>query len=145
MLYHPLVCPLAIKDWKNFPPLYMAMGSKERIVDGAKVVAQRAARQGVPIIWDEYEDMPHNWPMVFPKYSHSAKCYRRWSDACSRFAEGAPVQTEGTFTHFQSLHTRNIDVKNLTSLTTEEVESLLRSKHKTIKPFTGNPAVRSML
>ena len=120
----------------------MAMGSKERIVDGAKVVAQLVARQAVPIVWDEYEFMPHNWPMIFPNHPHSLKCYDSWADACSRFVEGAPITTKGSYTELGSLHTSSLDVKSLTPFTSEEVESLMREKQKTIRPFTGRPIVK---
>ena len=145
MLYHPLVCPMALKSWNGCPPIYMAMESKERLVDGGKLVAQFAARQGVPIIWDEYELMPHNWPMVFPDHPQSIKCYHSWAEACSRFVAGAPVTTSGIFTEFGSLHARSLDVMNLTHLTVDEVESLMRDTQKIIRPFTGQPAVKSVL
>lgn len=145
MLYHPLVCAMASKSWNGCPPIYMAMGSKERLVDGGKVVAQFAARQGVPVIWDEYERMPHNWPMVFPDHPHSIKCYHTWAEACSQFVGSRPVTTVGTFTEFGSSCTKSLDVKNLTPLTAEEIENLMRDKQKTIQPFTGRPAVKALL
>ena len=145
MLYRPLECRMDSRSWKGCPLMGMAMGSKERIVDGGKVVAQLAARQGVPIVWDEYELMPHNWPMVFPDHPHSIKCYYSWVEAFSPFVEGTPVTAKALFTELKSQDIWSLDVQNLTHLTAEEVESLMRDKQKTIRPFTGRPAAKSLL
>ena len=145
MLYHPLVCPMAVKRWHGCPPIYIAMGSKERLVDGGKLIAQFAARQGIAVQWDEYEMMPHNWPMVIPDHPHSKQCYSSWSEACSRFAGGERGTTKGTFTELDSMRIRNRDVTKLTTLTMGDVERLMKDKQKVIKPFTGRPAQKSLL
>ncbi len=145
MLCHPLVSPLAAKSWRDAPPMYIAIGSKERNSDSTKVPAQLAARQGVPVIWDEYELMPHNWPMVFPKYPHSIKQYQSWSAACLRFLGETPIKTEGIFTEFENLSTREVDVYNLTPLSLDEVERLMRTAQRSVRPFTGEKAAKSVL
>ena len=63
MLYHPLVSAMGARDWIGCPPFYMAIGSKERTVNVAKFVAQNLAKQGMAVLWDEYELIPHTWPM----------------------------------------------------------------------------------
>ena len=145
MLYHPLVCSMASRSWEGCPPIYMAVGSKERLGDAAKVVAQAASRKGVSIIWDEYELMPHNWPMIFRHHPHTTKCYHRWAEACSHFAQGLPARTKGTFTELERLTTRNIDVQNLTSYTMGEVQGFMKRKQMTVKPFTGDKVMKSVL
>lgn len=145
MLCHPLVSPLAAKSWRGAPPMYIAIGSRERKSDSTKVPAQLAARQNVPVIWDEYELMPHNWPMVFSKYPHSIKLYHSWSAACLRFLRGDKFQTTGAFTEFESLSTREIDVHNLTPLTLDEVEYLMRTMQRSVRPFTGELVAKSLL
>lgn len=145
MLYHPLVCSMASRSWEGCPPIYMAMGSKERLGDAAKVVAQAASREGVSVIWDEYELMPHNWPMNFRDHPHSTKCYRRWAEACSQFAQGLPARTKGTFTELEGLEIQDIDVQTLTSYTMDEVRGFMKCKQMTVKPFTGGRVVKSVL
>lgn len=106
MLCHPLVSPLAAKSWIGAPAMYIAMGSTERNADSTKVVAQAAAKQGVIVIWDEYEFLPHNWPMVLKTYPHARRCYESWAEACSRFVSGEVINTIGWFTQWESLKTR---------------------------------------
>ena len=145
MLCHPLVSPLAAKSWRGAPPMYIAIGSKERNSDSTKVPAQLAAQQGVPVIWDEYELMPHNWPMILPKYPHSIKTYHSWSAACLRFLAGDKIQTTGTFTDFESLSTSEVNVYNLSPLNLDEVESLMRTMQRSVRPFTGEMIIKPVL
>ncbi|KAL9023040.1 MAG: hypothetical protein Q9196_007417, partial [Gyalolechia fulgens] len=145
MLYHPLVCAMAADTWQGCPPMYMAVGSKERIVDGARYFAQLVATQGAPILWDEYELMPHNWPMGFPRHPLSEQCYSSWAKACSRFVNGPPIQSHGTFTTFEGSPVRELDVTKLTPLSKNDVARLMRRKQSSIRPFTGTPVTKSHL
>lgn len=145
MLYHPLVCAMSARDWIGCPPIYMAIGSKERIVDAAKFVAQNVAKQGIAVLWDEYELMPHNWPMGFPSHPNSEKCYRSWAKACLRFVDGSETQTNGTITTLENSQARQLEVAKLTNLTTDEVARLMKSKQSSIQPFTGNLIPKSQL
>lgn len=113
----------------------MAMGSKERIVDGGKVVAQLVASQDVCVLWDEYELMPHNWPMVLPDHLMSTKCYRSWAEKRLSFVEGHAAQSRGKFTEYGGLNTRSVNIGALTHLKMSDVMLLMEGKQKTIRPF----------
>lgn len=145
MLCHPLVSPLAAKSWIGAPAIYIAVGSNERNADSTKVVAQSAAKQGVTVIWDEYEFLPHTWPLVLKTYPHTSRCYQSWAEACSRFVSGEIISTTGRFTQWENLKTRKVDVENLTSFTTGEVERLMRSKQRLVKPWTGERVIKPTL
>ena len=145
MLCHPLVSPVAAKDWDGAPPLYIAVGSTERVSDCAKVTAQRAAKQGVVVLWDEYELMPHNWPMVLPDFPQAEMCYVAWAEACARFAGGEVTSNAGAFIEFDGLKKRVVDVEWLTALKDVEVERLMKVAWSKVKPWTGDLAGRSML
>lgn len=145
MLSHPLVSPVTAKDWKGAPPIYFAVGSKERLSDSSKYVAQTAARQGVTVIWDEYELMPHNWPMVFPKFAPSIQCYQSWAEACLKIWRGDQVLSQGTFTKLEGLSREDVDVRNLTPLAFHEIKDMMRAALKQVRPFTGEGSVKAML
>ncbi|KAL9636603.1 MAG: hypothetical protein Q9204_002199 [Flavoplaca sp. TL-2023a] len=145
MLYHPLVCAMGARNWVGCPPIYMAIGSKERIVDAAKFVAQNVAKQGIVVLWDEYELMPHNWPMGFPSHPNSEKCYHSWAKACLLFVNSSETHTSGTITSLENSQARQVEVTKLTNLTTDEVARLMKSKQNSIQPFTGNTVPKSQL
>ncbi|KAL8971944.1 MAG: hypothetical protein Q9183_000807 [Haloplaca sp. 2 TL-2023] len=145
MLYHPVVSGIGARDWRGCPPIYLAIGSKERIVDAAKFVAQNVAKQGMAVLWDEYELMPHNWPMAFPNHPNSEKCYHSWAKACLRFVDSSDTQTCGTITTFETSQERHIEVTKLTHLSTADVARLMKSKESSVQPFTGNSVPKSHL
>ncbi|KAL8902864.1 MAG: hypothetical protein Q9207_004329 [Kuettlingeria erythrocarpa] len=145
MLYHPLVCAMAANEWRGCPPIYMAIGSKERIVDAAKYFAQHVATQGVPVLWEEFELMPHNWPMTFPNHRFSEKCYRSWAKACSSFADGLNIQTRGTFIMLEHSQERELEVTRVTNISNDEVRRLMRQKESSIRPFTGQAVAKCHL
>ena len=76
MLSHPLVLPVTAREWKGSPPVWFATDGAERLADGAKSVAQTAARQGVVVHWEEHEAMPHLWPMLFKSWPQAQRCWQ---------------------------------------------------------------------
>lgn len=41
--------------------------------DGSILIAQFIAKQGVPIPWNEFVLVSHNWPTIFSNHSHFRK------------------------------------------------------------------------
>nr|POF15627.1 hypothetical protein CFP56_48821 [Quercus suber] len=125
---NPLVGPMTAERWHGAPPLYIAIGSKEMQQDPVRVVAQTAARQDVPVLWDEYELMPHNWPMMMPGWPQSERCMQNWARACVRFTTpGSPVATSGSLLAFEpdaNGHRASsaVDVRRLTDITLDDVK-----------------------
>lgn len=126
--------------------MYIAVGSKEGVVDAVKVLARQAARQGVEVLWDEYELMPHSWPMILPEYPQSMGCYQMWAEACVKFVAGGGKgerESKGYFTHFEDMRTESIDVGAMTTLTMKQVRSMTRMRQASIQPWTGKAATKS--
>lgn len=95
MLNHPLVSPATAQNWIGCPPLWIAVGSGERLIDGAKAVAQNAASQGVTVAWTEYEEMSHLWPLLFRTWPQSQLCLQSWAHSCKAPVGGTLVEIEG--------------------------------------------------
>jgi acetyl esterase/lipase len=74
LLCHPLVSPIISKDWSGCPPMYMMTGELELLVDENTLVAVKAAEHGVTMVWEQYEAMPHAFPVAFPDLEISARC-----------------------------------------------------------------------
>lgn len=108
-------------SWTGAPQVYFAVASRERIADAARFVAQTAARNDVSVVWDEYEYLPHNWPMILREWPHTRFCYGRWPEACLSFARGDTVRSSGVFTTLEGLQRREVDVTQLTNYTLEKV------------------------
>ena len=87
MLTHPLVSPVVAREWNGSPPMWIAAGGGERLRDGARFLAKNAADQGVIVVWEEYEAMPHLWAILFPKWPHARLCWENCARACVLLAK----------------------------------------------------------
>lgn len=112
MLCHPLVSPLAAKDWRGAPPVWMVYG-QEMLVDEGRVVARRMAGQGVRVEWVEYEAMPHCFALLLEgSWNEGSRgCMERWAGFCVRAVEGR-VQGggRGLLVRARSLEEREVRV-----------------------------------
>ncbi|KAI4246798.1 MAG: hypothetical protein L6R40_001827 [Gallowayella cf. fulva] len=94
MLDHPLVSPLATNDWAGSCPMWFAYG-EERLADEGKAVASLAAKQGVTVIWEQYEAMPHVFLLLLDYLRASKQGLGHWAAFCTEVAGGA-ISTKAT-------------------------------------------------
>lgn len=126
MLAHPLVSPAATRTWAGAPPLWMVYGT-ETLLDEGKVLARRAAAEGVPVVWSEYEAMPHCFAMVVEHLSISKGVFREWTQFMTDVVEGKEISTHGKWIQAKTGKEVEVDVKNLLpELDEEDVERLMR-------------------
>ena len=124
VLHHPLVSPVAVADWTDFPPLWLCFG-EEMMADEGKFVAQRAAQSGVSVVWEQYGAMPHCFAQLSPlnRLPQSQKVFAKWADFCRAcVANPKAIETKGTFTLADDMRERSVDVKDLLDLRVEEVK-----------------------
>lgn len=107
--------------------MYMGIGGGELQIDAAKYVAQECVKQGVMVIWDEYELMPHNWPMFLPRWPQARACMEAWAGACRKFARTGVVESSGRVVGFEDGVVRQVDVRNLTGLTEKDMRRAMVS------------------
>lgn len=124
MLTHPLVSPLAAKDWTGSPPLWIETG-EELLTDEDAIVAVRAVSQGVPVHWEQYEAMPHCFAMVIPTLATSRRCIKSWGVFCQKCVEDE-VQTTGTWIAAKSGAQKRVEVSNVTDITFEQALSRMK-------------------
>ncbi|CAO2647989.1 Nn.00g089110.m01.CDS01 [Neocucurbitaria sp. VM-36] len=133
-LLHPLVSPLAAKDWSASPPLFFSVG-EEMLRDEDAVFARRAAEQGVAVVWREFEAMPHCFAMLLEGLKAGHVHYEEFGKFCREVVEGAKaMQTNGEFIVAKSLVRRDVDVKTgLTELTDEEVGAYMKKGQERVE------------
>lgn len=150
-MLHPLVAPAFARSWEGAPPIWFA-GGQERFADSAKLAAEMAARQGAQVWYEEYEEMPHHFPIMSATWAwakteewpQSVKCMERWANACRAFGEGRTMGT-GAAVVLTSGGQRKMNVERLTGLDFEEATSLAKKKQGGWKVFTGREKATSLL
>ncbi|KAG6061979.1 hypothetical protein E4U32_002714 [Claviceps aff. humidiphila group G2b] len=86
IMTHPLVSPVMRRDWVGFPPVYFCAGW-ERLAYEAKFVAQKLERDGVKVVFEEYEAMPHCFALVLSHLAESKRCMEVWADFMKQAVE----------------------------------------------------------
>lgn len=133
LLCHPLVSPIVAKDWSRCPPMFFITG-EELLTDENKVVAVRAAEQGVTVVWEQYEAMPHVFPMIFPDLQTSTRCL----NSIGYFARNCikrDVEGSATWIAIKTGKESPMELGNLTNLTCEY--ALARMKNAQLRRFNG--------
>ncbi|MCJ1469429.1 hypothetical protein MMC07_008062 [Pseudocyphellaria aurata] len=134
MLCHPLVSVLGAPIWRGSCPLWFAYG-QETLLDEGRAVATRAARQGVSVVWDEWEAMPHGFAQLLPHLPASGKLNARWMDFCEQVvgtggagSVGTPgVQTKGTWHAAKTGVEKPVDLMSAGAFTDVEIMHMMRA------------------
>ncbi|MCJ1247620.1 hypothetical protein MMC30_004835 [Trapelia coarctata] len=146
LLNHPLVSPAAVRDWSGAPPIWMACGSEERGLDGNKVVASQAASCGVPVLYNEYEGMPHEFVLLLRKLPQAEHCIWSWVRACRAFVEGSRLASRGALMKMPDCETIPVaDVAQLAPQPFEEVCRRMQARNKERPVWTGKPIATAKL
>lgn len=111
-LCHPLISPLAAKDWTGSPPVYFCSG-EEILADEAAAVATLMVSQGVTVEWERYEAMPHCFAMLFMDQPIGRRCFAGWSSFIKAVVDAKPVTTKGTYITAKSLKETSVDTTKL--------------------------------
>ena len=125
--------PLAAQDWSGAPPLFVSVG-QEMLRDEDAVWAQRAAKQGVTVVWREFEAMPHCFAMLLESNNGAGVHHEEFAGFCKEVVEGKKVETNGVFIKAKTLERSEVDVKSgLTELTDAQAEEYMRKGRERIE------------
>ena len=120
MLAHSLLSPLAAKDWTGSCPLWFCYG-EEMLADEVQFVASKAAKQGVPVVSEQWEAMPHCSALILKGTPTSKRTFWGWAAFCQNAVEGKPIKTRGHWFEATTGKEKEVDVKNLCAISDEEV------------------------
>lgn len=121
---------------------------EEMLADEGKAVASLAAKQGVTVIWEQFEAMPHCFPMIFDQLPASRKYNKDWADFCGTIASdtvgegGAKLETKGIWFAVKTCKETNVNVMSLAVCSQEEVEERMRrTKEASMKGDEGEAKI----
>ncbi|PWY81568.1 alpha/beta-hydrolase [Aspergillus sclerotioniger CBS 115572] len=137
-LDHELVTPAAVGDWTGAPPMLLLCGCEEAGVDGNRVVASQAAKSGVSVLWNEYEGMPHEFPLIMSSLPQAKHAFELWARTCKDFAESKPVRSSAVRWLMPDCGKEDLgDPRNLSPLPFTEVRRRMREYNATRSVWTG--------
>jgi acetyl esterase/lipase len=144
LLYHPIASPTASRDWTGSPPLWFASG-QEQTTDSVKVIAMTAHSQGVPVIYHEYEAMPHVFMLSLPDSPQSHKCWMEWAAVCKTLLGTKTIPSSAAVIEAKGLNARELKLSNLTPLTVDDARRYMRAASKNYPLYTGQKENNSKL
>ena len=121
MLCHSLVSPLVAKDWTGCCPLFFLCG-EEMLADEIKIVAAKAAQQGVPTKFEQWEAMPHCFALILLGSPMSKRCFRDWTSFYMQVVKGEPIKTHGLWFQAKTQQKRELEVERLAVIGDAEVK-----------------------
>ena len=125
-MVHPLVSPLAAMDWKMAPPVFIGCG-EEMLADEGAMFAKRLAKQGVKVVWEQYEAMPHCFAFLLQGHPGGSMFFAESAKFIKMVVEKASeVSTHGHWVTARKLQRVEVDVAALTKLEDEEVLTLMK-------------------
>ncbi|TVY50086.1 Esterase [Lachnellula occidentalis] len=127
LLLHPLVSPIAAKSWEGSCPLYIETG-RELLTDEDKYLAAKAAEQNVPVVFEEYEAMPHCFAMLLNELPGGRLFFESWAGFISDVTHGKSVETSGKKILAKSLKEEKLDVVGLREVSDEVVVERMRER-----------------
>ncbi|KAF3929960.1 Esterase [Arthrobotrys entomopaga] len=135
---HPLVNPVAFKNWEGAPPV-LIMAGQEILSDECKFLAKNMESKGVTVRYEEYQAMPHCFALVIDWLPVTAKCFGTWCGFIEDVVEGREVVNKATRTLAKSLKEEDLKIGELIGYSYEEVLERMKASveqgnsfHKTL-------------
>lgn len=121
MLCHPLVSPLSVESWVGAPPIFVVSG-EEMLADEGKAFVQKAAAQGVTVVWEQYEAMPHCFALLLEGNPAGAMSFDTWAEFVKRVVQNPEeIVTSAEFITAKTLVRQPVDISELIEMSDEVI------------------------
>ncbi|KAK3349383.1 alpha/beta hydrolase fold-domain-containing protein [Lasiosphaeria hispida] len=120
LVTHPLVSLLLAPSWRGAPPLYICTGW-ELLADEDKFTTLRFHEDGVPVVYEEYEGMPHCFALLFADMPGGKRCLEGWAGFVRRVVDGEKVQSSFTLIKAKTSDEVEVDPKGLRPYEQQEI------------------------
>ncbi|KAK8069710.1 hypothetical protein PG994_006326 [Apiospora phragmitis] len=130
-LLHPLACLHLNASWRG-----RRLSTYED-----KWLVSKLVKDGVAVVFEEYEAMPHVFAAILEKAPQSARCFDGWAKFISQACR-SPQEIQSSFTTIKAktLKEVNINVKNLSPFTEEDLRKFAYERVGRKSSFPNTPA-----
>lgn len=136
-----LVSPAIAPTWKDSPPMWLAAG-EEKLADGSRLIVQQAFKDGTTVMYEEYEKLPHIFPILLPDFPQTALVFKHWAEACIRMA-GKSLTKSSAIRIMLELATKGLDISRLVKYSKEQALDMLKKKKDARIPITKRKTERA--
>ncbi|KAM3500485.1 hypothetical protein MY10362_006363 [Beauveria mimosiformis] len=136
LVAHPLVSVIGTRpeDWAESPPIYICTGW-EHLGTESRVFARRlATKTDVPVVFDDYEAMPHCFALIIPTTATAEHCWRGWSGFIQRCVnEPGQIRSKATRIKPKTLVEEEVDFEELSEMSDDEARAIFDSQNSPFK------------
>lgn len=124
--------------------MFFACG-QEKLTDEAHYLSRRAAKAGTKVQFSQYDVLPHNFTVYFPKLSHSIHVLHRWGSFCREVVQNpSGLKSERIRYAADDVKFQGAELDLLVSLDEMDRKSKMQEKVAKRNPWTG-PAETGLL
>ncbi|KAI1436187.1 alpha/beta hydrolase fold-domain-containing protein [Xylaria sp. CBS 124048] len=128
LLLHPLASVHMSRSWAGCPPVWISCGW-ECHADENKYLVARMLADHVPVVFEEYEAMPHAFAVMMPRLAESARCVQGWA----RFIAAARKDPAGIVSSYTQIKAKTLEEvegnpETLTPYGQKEILELARAR-----------------
>ncbi|KAL6886704.1 alpha/beta hydrolase fold domain-containing protein [Trichoderma longibrachiatum] len=128
MVAHPLATLLMNRSWEGSPPIWMSTGW-EILAYEDKALAMKLFADGVPLVFEEYEAMPHVFALLLSHAPGSRRCFESWASFISRAVQDPrSIETSATSIKAGTLEETSLKFDELLEDSLEDVQASVAMK-----------------
>ncbi|KAI0907817.1 alpha/beta hydrolase fold-domain-containing protein [Ustulina deusta] len=125
---HPLASPHLGRSWAGAPPVWISCGW-ECLADEDRYLVSKLRADGVRVVFEEYEAMPHVFAVVLPKLAETERLVTGWARFITATRkEPDRIASSYTYIKARTLEETAGDVEMLTPYGEKEVFEMARAK-----------------
>ncbi|KAI1106610.1 alpha/beta hydrolase fold-domain-containing protein [Jackrogersella minutella] len=134
-LLHPLGSLQMIESWEGAPPVYVSCGW-ETLADEDKYLVSKLTRDGVTVVFEEYEAMPHVWAAVLPKLTET----QHNLNSIAKFIKAVCDDPNKVQSSYKTIKAKTLkesdilDIANISPYTDEQAQDMARQRVSGLKP-----------
>ncbi|KAK4077927.1 uncharacterized protein Triagg1_3621 [Trichoderma aggressivum f. europaeum] len=123
LVAHPLSTLFMSRSWEGSPPVWMSTGWEILSYEN-KAFAMKLFADGVPLVFEEYQAMPHVFPMCLARAPSSRRCLESWADfiRCAIENPGA-IEASATSIAAQTLEETSLRFDDLLEDRLEDIQA----------------------
>ncbi|KYK54889.1 hypothetical protein DCS_06850 [Drechmeria coniospora] len=128
LVTHPLASPIMARSWAGAPPVYVCTGW-ELLADEDRFLARKLAADGVPVVFEEYEAMPHCFAMLLTATPAARLCFDAWGGFIRKAVEDpAAIASSATTIGAKTLDPKPLCFDGLSGMGHDELRDRMMRK-----------------
>lgn len=140
LVAHPLVSMIGTRpeDWEGSPPIFLCAGWEQLGTEDRVFARRLATKTEVPVVFNDYEAMPHCFAMILAHSATAEHCWAAWSGfvkACVNTP--GEIRSKATVVKAGTLEEVAAPFETLVDFTDEEAQEIFMKQNQS--PFKVSP------